>query len=62
MKAAMIAKLEAFEFWTYRRLSKMSQTDKITNKKVLKRLNQKQELIQTIKRKKSVILDNFLEI
>lgn len=47
-----IKKLEALEMWFYRRMLKISWTDKITNAEVLKRLNTQRELIPTrIKRK-----------
>lgn len=45
-------KLEAFEMWCYRRILKISWTDKVTNIKVLERMKKELEIIHTIKRRK----------
>jgi len=36
---AMQKKIDAFEFWCYRRMLKISYTDKVSNQKVLERLH-----------------------
>uniref|UniRef100_A0A2H1V1U0 SFRICE_035738 n=1 Tax=Spodoptera frugiperda TaxID=7108 RepID=A0A2H1V1U0_SPOFR len=48
----MSDRLEAFEMWVYRRILKISWTDRISNVKVLRLLNKKTEILNTIKRRK----------
>ena len=48
----MMERLRAFEMWTYRRMLKISWTTKTTNDEVLKRMNPKDRLTETIKQKK----------
>ena len=45
-------KLEALEMWFYKRMLKISWTDKVTNAEVLQRLNTQRELIPTIIKRK----------
>ncbi|XP_045542444.1 uncharacterized protein LOC123723524 [Papilio machaon] len=44
--------IEAFEIWAYRRMLAISWTHKVSNEEVLRRVNQKRELLQTIKMRK----------
>ena len=48
----MAKRLQAFEMWTYRRMLRISWTEKISNEAVLKRLNVKDRLIKIIQCKK----------
>lgn len=48
----MSDRLEAFEMWVYRRILKISWTDRVSNVKVLRLLNKKTEILNTIKRRK----------
>ena len=45
-------KLEALEMWFYKRMLKISWTDKVTNAEVLQKLNIQRELIPTIIKRK----------
>ena len=49
---AMCRKLEAFEMWAYRRILKISWTDRVTNVEVLRRLNKQHEVINNVKKRK----------
>ena len=48
----MAKRLSAFEMWTYRRMLKISWTDKITNEEVLDRINVETRLLAKIQSKK----------
>ena len=48
----MADRLSAFEMWCYRRMLRISWTDKIKNEKVLRKINIKNRLLNTIKTKK----------
>ena len=45
---ATSAKLEAFELWLYRRILRIPWTQKVTNVEVLRRVNKRTELINTV--------------
>ena len=47
-------RLEAFEMWVYRRMSRISWKDKVRNEEVLERLGVERELMQTLKTNKLV--------
>ena len=49
--SAMAKRLEAFEMCIYRRMLKISRTDKISNKKVLRRANTNRQLMKTIQKR-----------
>ena len=49
----IMKRLAAFEMWTYRRMLRISWTDKITNETVLQTLDSKLEITTSIKKKKS---------
>jgi hypothetical protein len=53
LKITTTRKLEAFEMWCYRRIMKISWTDKIRNEEVLRRLRKNLELLKTIKHRKT---------
>jgi hypothetical protein len=45
-------KIEGFEMWLYRRILKISWTDRVTNQLVLERMGKQKELLTTIKTRK----------
>lgn len=45
-------RLEAFEMWTYRKMLKLSWTEKVKNEEVLQRMNEKRKLINILKDRK----------
>ncbi|KAJ2952534.1 hypothetical protein O0L34_g6852 [Tuta absoluta] len=49
---AMAKRIQAFEMWVYRRMLRISWTDKVRNDIVLQRMNKKLEVLNTIKRRK----------
>lgn len=53
-------RLEAFELWLYRRILKISWTEKITNVEVLKRMNTKPELLNIVKCRKLQYLGHIM--
>lgn len=60
LKTAMMNRLEAFEMWCYRRILRISWVDKISNVRVLRRLNQERELLRIVKRRKLAYLGHLL--
>ena len=52
LNAVTLKKLEAFEMWVYRRILRISWTDRVTNTEVLRRMGKAKELIETIKSRK----------
>lgn len=57
---ATTKRLEAFEMWTYRRMLKISWTDKISNIRVLQKLNKEKEIMLTVKRRKLEYLGHIM--
>lgn len=53
-------RLEAFELWLYRRILKISWTQKITNIEVLRRMNKETELLDTVKCRKLQYLGHIM--
>ena len=51
LTSAMVKHLEAFEMWIYRRMLKISWTDKMSNKEVLRRANANRQLMKTIQQR-----------
>ena len=45
--------LESFEMWCWRRMQKISWTDRVRDEDVLHRVKQKRNIVQTIKRRKT---------
>lgn len=60
LKADTQKRLEAFEMWCYRRMLRISWTQKVTNVRVLQRVGRSRELLQTIKRRKVGYLGHVL--
>lgn len=52
MKQRIINNVEAFEMWCYRKLLKISWTDKVKNEEVLRRIGKECEIIKNVKNKK----------
>lgn len=53
LKATNMNRLESFEIWCYRRMLRISWTDRLTNEEVLSLLNKDRELIRLIKIRKT---------
>lgn len=53
LKRSSMLKLQAFEMWIFRRILKISWTDRITNDEVVIRMQQQPELLASIKRRKT---------
>ncbi|KAL4120153.1 hypothetical protein QTP88_012884 [Uroleucon formosanum] len=53
-------KLEVFELWLYRRILRISWTEKITNVEVLRRMGKKKELMITVKCRKLQYLGHIM--
>ena len=49
---SMAKKIAAFEMWTYRRMLRIAWTEKVTNERVIERINIKERLYKTIQCKK----------
>jgi len=45
-------RLEAFEMWVWRRMEKIKWTDKVSNAKVLRRVDEERKLLKVIKERK----------
>ncbi len=52
LKKDTVKRIEALEMWLYRRIGKVSWTEKQTNEAVLNRLQVKRELLSVIRRRK----------
>jgi hypothetical protein len=44
--------LESFEIWRWRRMEKISWTDRVRNEEVLQRVKEERNIVHTIKRRK----------
>ena len=60
MKNADNKRIQSFELWTYRRVLRISWTKKITNEEVLRRINPKERLLNTINRRKLQFVGHVL--
>ncbi|CAH2237030.1 jg9522 [Pararge aegeria aegeria] len=56
----MPRKLEAFEMWVYRRMLKISWTDRVRNSTVLQRMGKVPEVLLTIKKRKLEYFDHVM--
>ena len=56
-----IRRLEAVEMWMWRRMEKISWSEKITNEEVLKRVGEEKQLMNMIRYRKKNWLGMFLE-
>jgi hypothetical protein len=52
--------LERFEMWCWRRMEKISWTDRVRNEEVLHRVKEKRNILHTIKRRKANWIDHIL--
>jgi hypothetical protein len=52
--------LESFEMWCWRRMEKISWTDRMTNEEVLHRVKEEWNILHTIKRRKSNWIGHIL--
>jgi len=52
ISATSMKRLEAFELWVYRRMLKISWTDRISNETVLNRMRKEKEIAKTVKSRK----------
>jgi hypothetical protein len=46
--------LESFEMWCWRRMEKISWTDRLRNEEVLHRVQEERNIVHTIKRRKAI--------
>ena len=53
-------KIEAFELWSYRRLLRMSWTEKKTNEWILNKMDVSERLLTTINRRKKALIRQIL--
>ncbi len=53
-------KIEAFEMWIYRKMFRVSYTDRITNEEILNRVDEKKILLPEIKRRKMQYMGHIL--
>jgi len=60
LKQSNIKNIEAFEMWCYRRILKISWTERITNKAVLLKMEKDCELLNTIKKRKLEYLGHIM--
>lgn len=60
LKLDTMRRLEAFEMWLYRRMLRISWTQHITNQAVLNTINRDQELLTTIKKRKTSYLGHIM--
>jgi hypothetical protein len=52
--------LESFDMWCWRRLEKISWTDRVRNEEVLHRVKEERNIVLTIKRRKANWIDHIL--
>jgi hypothetical protein len=52
--------LESFEMWCWRRMEKISWTDRVRNEEVLHRVKEVRNIVHTVKRKKANWIGNML--
>ena len=57
---SLLSKLDAFEMWVYRRLLKISWTEKTTNEEVLRRMETYIELVRQFKTRKLQYLGHLI--
>ena len=56
---SLLSRLDAFEMWIYRRLLKISWTEKITNEEVLRRMGTGREIVRQFKTRKLQSFSSF---
>ena len=57
---SMLSRLDAFEMWVYRRVLKISWTDKITNEEVLRRMGTGRAIVRQLKTRKLQYLGHLI--
>ena len=57
---ALSNKIEAFEMWVYRRILRVSWTERVTNMTILGSMNKKMEVLNAIKRRKLEYLGHIM--
>ncbi|XP_055388393.1 uncharacterized protein LOC129616943 [Condylostylus longicornis] len=60
LKVSSMNKIEAFEMWVYRRMLKISWTERVSNSEVLNRLRKQRELLLTIKKQKAAYFGHVI--
>ena len=60
MTKSLLSRLDAFEMWVYRRVLKISWTDKITNEEVLRRMGTDREIVRQFKTRKLQYLGHLI--
>jgi hypothetical protein len=53
--------LESFEMWCWRRMGKISWTDRVRNEEVLHRVKEERNILHTVKRRKANWIGHFVE-
>ena len=57
---SLLSKLDAFKTWVYRRVLKISWTEKITNEEVLRRMGTGREIVRQFKTRKLQYLGHLI--
>jgi hypothetical protein len=52
--------LESFEMWCWRRMEKISWTDRVRNEEVLHRVKEERNIVDTVKRRKAKWIGHIL--
>jgi hypothetical protein len=52
--------LESFEMWCWRRMEKISWTDRVRNEDVLLRVSEQRNILHTVKRRKANLIGHTL--
>ena len=58
---SLLSRLDAFEMWVYRRVLKISWTEKITNEEVLRRIGTDREIVRQFKNRKLQYLGHHID-
>lgn len=61
MRKNIERKIQAFEFWVFRRMLRISWVDHVTNEEVLRRMGRDRELLCTIKKRKTSYLGHVYQ-
>jgi len=60
LRAAEQKYLESFEMWCWRRMEKISWTDHVRNEEVLLRVNEQRNILQEIRKWKTICIGHIL--
>ena len=58
---SLLSRLDAFEMWVYRRVLKISWTEKINNEEVLRRMGTGREIVRTFKTSQIQLIEGKIE-